>query len=54
MMFIGNINYKFIMIKVGFIKKQIKLSLNSDEESKDLDLKINEIVEYKKIMIKIN
>ena len=37
--------------KEGFIKKQIKLSLNSDEESKDLDLKINEIVEYKKIMI---
>lgn len=35
----------------GFIKKQIKLSLTTEDESKELDLKIEKINEFKKEMI---
>tara|TARA_Y100000389_G_scaffold204732_1_gene259281 strand:+ start:2902 stop:3957 length:1056 start_codon:yes stop_codon:yes gene_type:complete len=35
----------------GFIKKQIKVSLATENESKELDLKIEKINKYKKVMV---
>ena len=35
----------------GFIKKQIKVSLTTENESKEFNLKIEKINKYKKVMI---